>query len=161
MSEKTDSTTIAGNFNHRQRLFNRYIVFILIDLAVLGSFNQYWDFVYIETFTVALLTAVLLQFLVQVTIKAEQHTAIFFETKMGIKNKAFRAFSAWAIMFVSKLVILELINLSFGDSVDFSGPLSGLVSFIVVVTVMIIIEQLVIKIHKSLGDKDINANEQK
>ena len=161
MSEKTDSTTTVGTFNHRQRLFNRYIIFILIDLTILGFFNQYWDHVYIETFTIALLTAVLLQFLMQATIQIEHYAATFFETKMGIKSKAFRVFSAWVIMFVSKLVILELINLSFGDSVVFSGPIHGLVAFIVVVLVMVVVEQLVVKIYKSLADKEMKGDDLK
>ena len=161
MSEKTDSTAIAGTFNHRQRLFNRYIIFILIVVTVRGFLNQYWDLVYIETFTIALLTAVLLQFLMQATIQVEHYAATFFETKMGIKSKSFRVLSAWAIMFVSKLIILELINLSFGDTVVFSGPIHGLVAFIVVVAVMIVIEQLVVKIFKSLADEEMQDNDLK
>jgi len=67
-----------------------------------------------------------------------------------------RGVSAWTIIFVSKLVILEAINLSFGDSVVFSGPIHGLVSFLTVVIVVIIAEQLIAWIYRSLADPDTN-----
>ena len=66
-----------------------------------------------------------------------------------------RGVSAWAIIFVSKLVILEAINLFFGDSVVFSGPIHGLVAFLTVVIVIIIAEQAVLWIYRSLADSDI------
>lgn len=53
----------AGSFSNRQRLFIRYTLAVLVDLTVLNLFNEYWDFVYFEYFTISLLTAVLLQFL--------------------------------------------------------------------------------------------------
>lgn len=154
MSEEIQQTTITETYNRRQKIFNKYIVFILIDLAVLGFFNQYWEYVFIETFTIALLTAVLLQFLMQGALQIEHLAAHFFEKKMGITSKAFRAFSAWGIIFISKLVILEAINLLFGDSVIFSGPIHGVVAFIIVVIVMVIAEQSIGWIYRSLGEKE-------
>jgi len=154
MSEEIQQTTITTTYNRRQKIFNKYIVFILIDLTVLGFFNQYWEYVFIETFTIALLTAVLLQFMMQGALHLEHLAAHFFETKMGITSKAFRGISAWMIIFVSKLVILEAINLFFGDSVVFSGPIHGVLAFIIVVIVMVIAEQSVSWIYRSLGDKE-------
>jgi hypothetical protein len=154
MSEEMQQTTSSEPYNSRQKIFNKYIVFILIDLVVLGFFNQYWEYVFIETFTIALLTAVLLQFLMQGALQIEHLAAHFFENKMGITSKAFRGFSAWVIIFISKLVILEAINLFFGDSVVFSGPIHGLVAFLIVVIVMIIAEQSIGWIYRSLGDKE-------
>ncbi len=52
----------AGSFSKRQQLFIRYTLAVLVDLTVLNLFNEYWNFVYIEFFTISLLTAVLLQF---------------------------------------------------------------------------------------------------
>lgn len=158
MSEEIQQTTITETNNRRQKIFNKYIVFILIDLVVLGFFNQYWEYVFIETFTIALLTAVLLQFLMQGALQIEHLAAHFFEKKMGITSKAFRGFSAWAIIFISKLVILEAINLFFGDSVVFSGPIHGVVAFIIVVIVMVIVEQSVGWIYRSLGDKETKSS---
>ena len=149
MEEKQEFTA----YGSRQQLFIKYTLVVLIDLVVLSFFNQYWDFVYIETFTIALLTAMLLQFLMQVALKLEHKAADYlFGEKTGTHIKVLRAVSAWAIIFVSKLVILEAINLSFGDSVVFSGPIHGLVSFLTVVIAIIIAEQLIAWIYRSLTD---------
>ena len=163
MSQEKQPSTTARSFSHRQLLFLKYTLIVLIDLVVLGLFNQYWDFIYIETFTIAMLTAMLLQFLMQVAIRIEHIAADYlFGEKSGTHIKVMRGVSAWAIIFVSKLVILEAINLSFGDSVVFSGPIHGVVSFLVVVIVIVIAEQGVIWIYRSLADpeaKDLSQTE--
>ena len=156
MSKEKQPPPTARSFSHRQLLFLKYTLIVLIDLVVLGLFNQYWEFVYIETFTIAMLTAMLLQFLMQVAIRIEHIAADYlFGGKSGTRIKLMRGVSAWAIIFVSKLVILEAINLSFGDSVQFNGPLHGVVAFLVVVIVIIIAEQGVIWIYRSLGDPEV------
>ncbi len=124
---------------------------MLVDLTVLNLFNEYWDFVYFEYFTISLLTAVLLQFLLQVTIAIEHRVADYFKAKTGLRAKVLRSLSTWAILFASKLVILEAINFAFGDSVVFSGPIHGLVAFIIVVIAIIIVEQAITRIYNSLA----------
>ena len=141
----------AGSFSKRQQLFFRYSFFILIDLTVLNLFNQYWDMVFIESFSISLLTALLLQVLLQVTIAIEHRVAKLFADKPGIKPKILRGLSAWTIIFASKLVILEAINILFGSSVVFSGPIHGLVAFILVVTGIIATEQTFSWIYRSLA----------
>jgi hypothetical protein len=142
-------------YNNRQQLFLKNTFLVLIDLTILGFFNQYWDLIFIETFTIALLTAMLLQFLMQVALKIEHRVADrLFGDKTDTRTKLMRAMSAWAIIFVSKLVILKAISFSFGDSVVFSGPIHGLVAFLTLVIVIIIAEQLVLWVYRSLGDTD-------
>ena len=156
MSQEKQPSVTARSFSLRQLLFLKYTFFVLVDLAVLGLFNQYWELVYIETFTVAILTAMLLQFLMQLALKVEHIAAdYFFGGKTGTHIKVMRGVSAWAIIFVSKLVILEAISLAFGDSVVFSGPVHGVVSFIVVVVGIIVAEQAFLWIYRSLGDSDV------
>jgi len=141
----------AGSFSKRQQLFFRYSFFILVDFTVLGLFNQYWDLVFIESFSTALLAATLLQVLLQIAIAIEHRVAGKFKDKPGVKAKIQRWLAAWGILFGSKLVILEAINMSFGDSVSFSGPVHGLVAFIIVVIGIIIAEQLFSWIYRSLA----------
>ena len=135
----------------RQQLFLRHTYLVLIDLTVLNLFNEYWDLVYIEFFSISLLTAILLQFLLQITIAFEHLISSYFKQKSGTGAKILRGLSIWAILFVSKLVILEAINLFFGDSVLFGGPVHGLVSFIVLVMVMIAAEQICFRIYRALA----------
>ena len=151
----SQSTQTVKLFTRKQLLFLKYMLIVLIDLVVLGIFNQYWELVFIETFTIAMFTAMLLQFLMQVAIKIEHIAAdYFFGGKPGTHIKVMRGVSAWAIIFVSKLVILKTLSIAFGDSVIFSGPMHGVVSFIVVVTGIIIAEQAVMWIYRSLGDAE-------
>ncbi len=141
----------AGSFSRRQQLVFRYVLLVLIDLTVLNLFDQYWDLVFIEHFSISLLAALLLQILLQVTIAIEHRVANFFKRKSGVKAKILRGLSTWAILFASKLVILEAINISFGSSVLFSGPIHGLVSFIVVVITILVAEQVFFRIYRSLA----------
>ena len=80
----------AGSFSKRQQLFIRYTLAVLVDLTVLNLFNEYWNFVYIEFFSISLLTAVLLQFLLQVTIAIEHRVAVYSGTKTGLRAKVLR-----------------------------------------------------------------------
>ncbi len=59
----------------RQRGFLRYLTATLVDLVVLGLFAQYWDKVSVDSFTVMLLAAALLQLLLKLTIALEHRLA--------------------------------------------------------------------------------------
>lgn len=141
----------AGSYTKHQQLFFRYSFMVLVDLTVLNLFDQFWDYVFIESFLISLLAAILLQVLLKLTIAIEHRAAGYFKDKPGLKPKILRGLSAWAILFVSKLVILELINISFGKSVLFTGPVHGLVAFVVVVTAIIATEQAFSRLYRSLG----------
>jgi len=151
MIKKNKQSEIAGTFNNRQILYVRYFTAILIDLLVLNFFDEYWDNVVIESFTISVLVAILLQVLLKFTINIEHKVADYFNSKSGKFMRFMRYFSAWAILFISKLVILEVINRAFGNAVQFKGKWHGVVAFIVVVITMLITESLASKINKSLG----------
>ncbi len=54
--------------------------------------------------------------------------------------KVMRFLSAWAILFVSKLIILEAINYAFEDHILFLGLYHGIVAFIFVVAGILLAE---------------------
>ena len=118
-------------FSTRQQIFVRYFTAILIDLTVLNFFNEYWEHVKIESFTISLFTALLLQILLKLTMALEHRIAIHFEKKTGIRAKIQRWLLTWAIMFGSKFVIMEAVDFAFGDKVDFGGPFNGLAAFFI------------------------------
>ena len=151
MSQEPQQSDIAGSYTDRQQLFVRYFTAILIDLTVLNLFDEYWDNVVIGSFTISLLAALLLQILLQITLKVEHRIAAFFKAKTGTAAKVMRVLSAWAVLFGSKFVILEAVNIAFGDQVLFKGPYHGIVAFIVVIVVMLAAEVSVIKFNKRLG----------
>lgn len=152
-NEEAELSLTQKTVNRKQQLFVRYVVAILIDLTVLSLFNEFWpQYLYIETFSLSLFAAVILQVLLQLTLKAEHKVAKFlFEGKSGVVTNILRGITAWSMIFVSKLVMLKAISFAFGSSVHFGGPVHGVIAFIVIITTMIVSEQIVIRIHHSLG----------
>ncbi len=98
-----------------------------------------------------MLAALLLQSLFRVTIHIEHRDDNYFKKQSGLKDKILRGLSTWGILFGSKFVILEAINIAFGDEVLFSGPIHGLVAFIVVIIAIIVAEQTFSWIYRSLA----------
>ena len=135
----------------KQRLFIRYFTGALIDLAVLGLFSEYWDWVKVDSFTIILLAAVLLQVLLKLTIAVEHRVAKFFKARPGRLMVFLRFFCAWLVLFGSKFVILEALDFAFGDRVDFGGPFHGLVALIVVIIVMLVAEQVMVRLYRRLA----------
>ena len=88
MSESTTaSASLWDTFEHtpskRQRVFFRYLTATLVDLVVLGLFAEYWEYVSVDSFTIMLLAAVILQVLLKLTIVVEHKVAAFFNARPG------------------------------------------------------------------------------
>jgi hypothetical protein len=135
----------------RQRGFLRYFTAILVDLAVLNLFVEYWEHVAADSFTITLLAAVLLQVLLKLTIALEHRLAAFFNAIQGGFARFMRFFTAWLVLFGSKFVILEALVLAFGDRLRFGGPFHGIVALIVVVVTMLVVEAAIVKFYRRLG----------
>ena len=141
---KVSATIVITN---HQRLFIRYLLFILVDLTVLNLFVEYWHYVVIDSFTISLCAAFLLQVLMKLTTDIEQRIADHFKVKVGNGVLAKRLLTTWALLFMSKFVILEVIDLIFGDHVDFGGILP----FIVVVSAIFVSELILTRIYYRLA----------
>jgi hypothetical protein len=135
----------------RQRGFLRYFTAILVDLAVLNLFVEYWEHVAADSFTITLLAAVLLQVLLKLTIALEHRLAAFFNAIQGGFARFMRFFTAWLVLFGSKFVILEALVFAFGDRLRFGGPFHGIVALIVVVVTMLVVEAAIVKFYRRLG----------
>ena len=143
--------TDAGSFTKRQQVFFKYTCLVLIDLVVLNLFMEFWDLVHIDAFTTSMLTAILLQILLQATLAIEHRAANYFKQKPGKSALIMRGFTTWFIVFSSKFVILGAIDFFFGHSVDFDGPLNGMAAFFAVIIAIIIAEQIFFRIYRTLG----------
>jgi len=151
----TASVSLWDTFEHtpsaRQRAFGRYLTATLVDLVVLNLFVEYWEHASAISFTVTVLAAVLLQFLLKVTIAVEHRLAAFFNARPGGFAKFMRFFTAWLVLFGSKFVILEALALAFGDGLRFGGPWHGIVALIVIVVAMLAVEAALVKFYRWLG----------
>ena len=154
MTEEIPGVALTEAISNRQKLFIRYLTAILIDLTVLNLFDEYWDLVSVDSFTISALTAVLLQVLLQATLALEHRVALFFKSKPGGLAKFLRFFCAWLILFGSKFVMLGAIDFAFGDEVAFHGPAHGVVAFIAVVFAMLAAEELTVRIYRRLAETD-------
>ncbi|MGF1709898.1 hypothetical protein L4C37_04840 [Vibrio kagoshimensis] len=141
-------------FNTPQRLFVGYSLAVLVDLTVLNFFDEYWEFVNIESFTISFAAAILLQLLLKLSIGLEHKIADYFKSKPGTAPKVLRGVSTYIILVGSKFVMLEAINIMFGDKVDFSGPWNGVVAFFAVVFAILVSEIIISKIYFALDDTD-------
>jgi hypothetical protein len=151
MSGNFPEVASAEAISTNQRLFLRYFTAILIDLVVLNIFAEYWRHVVIHSFTISLFAAVLLQALLKLTLAIEHRVANYFNSRAGTQARVMRFVSAWAILFLSKFVILGAVNFAFGDSIIFSGPVHGVVAFIVVVIVMLAAEEAIVRFYRRLA----------
>ena len=151
MSTEFTAVASATMPSTKQRLFLRYFTAVLVDLVVLGLFAQYWDRVHVESFSVALLAAIVLQVLLKLTLALEHRVGDFWKTKEGGASKVGRIFSAWGILFGSKFVILYALELAFSDQVHFEGALHGVVALIVVLVVILAAEELIVRFYRSLA----------
>ena len=135
----------------RQRLFLRYYTGTLIDLVVLGLFADWTDKVIVESFSIGILAAVLLQVLLKLTIVVEHKALELFKGKAGVGWTSLKYFVAWLILFGSKFVILKALTVVFGDKVRFEGAWHGIVWLIIVVVTMVIVEELVVRFYRKLA----------
>jgi len=133
----------------RQKTFLRYYTGTLIDLVVLGLFDEFSDKVWVHSFSIALLAAILLQALLKLTIAVE-HWVLGFISSDGWM-KAVKLLVAWIILFGSKFVILEALSRAFGEDVRFEGVLHGIVWLIIVVVVMLVAEEAVVRFYRRLA----------
>jgi hypothetical protein len=152
MSSDALMPVTAEGPTNKQRLFVRYFTAILIDLLVLNLFVEYSGKVHVDTFTTSLLAAVLLQVLLKLTIVAEHKVMDWFKAKGGGGWMTFlKYFSAWLILFGSKFVILEALSFAFGEKLRFDGRWHGLITLIVVIVVMLVAEELIVRLYRRLG----------
>ena len=134
-----------------QRLFLRYFTAILVDLVVLNLFAEYWELVEVNSFTISVFAAVLLQVLLKLTLAIEHRIGAFFKTKEGALAKALHFLVAWFVLFGSKFVILAALDFAFGEWVHFRGPFHGVVAFIAVVVAMLAAEELIVRFYRRLA----------
>jgi hypothetical protein len=155
MSSEALMPRSAETPSNKQRLFLRYYTGFLMDLLVLNLFAEYWSLVTVDTFTTSLWAALLLQVLLKGTIWLEHKAMDYFTARGGGGMNTFlKYFVAWLILFGSKFVILEALSQAFGTKVHFGGMWHGIITLIVVVVVMLVAEEIMVRVYRRLAAKD-------
>jgi hypothetical protein len=97
------------------------VIDVFVYVVVLNLAIQYLPAVISETFTLSLLTAVLLKVALEVVLVAKGHVLSTFRSAGTRRAKAAAAVMLWVVAAGSKLVVLWLVDLVFGDAVSLGG----------------------------------------
>ena len=147
-SDKTPITTQMPT--RRQMVFFSWTKDVLIYVIVLNLFVEYVEKVVIDSFTISIFTAILLKALLDVILGLEHRVAHFFEARPGKLSKFLRIMSTWVILFLSKFLILEVVDLVFGDHVE----LGKFVQVLSLVIALMVAREVVQRIYMALGTSE-------
>ena len=142
-----DDTSGLITISRRQDLFMSWATAVLLNVVVLGLFVEYSDRIVIDSFTIVILAAVVLKALVAVTLRLEHRVRSFFWQRGGTVNRVLGFVTAWAILFSSKFVILEVIDIIFRDDVE----IDGFIPLVLLIITMIAAEKIVSFIYQRLS----------
>lgn len=97
------------------------MVDVFVYVVVLNLAIEYVPSVISEGFTLSLLTAVLLKLVLEAVIILKTRVIDRLRAAPNKRGKAAAAVALWAVAAGSKFVVLELVDLVFGDAVSLGG----------------------------------------
>ena len=97
---------------------------VFVYVVVLNLFAEYLPRVISETFTLSLLTAILLKAVLEVVVVAKSRVIARFRRASTFPSKVMAAILVWAVVFGSKFLVLEAVDVVFSDRVSLGGFLS-------------------------------------
>ena len=100
------------------------IIDVFVYVVVLNLFVEYVPKVISETFTLSLLTAVLLKGVLELVVRAKDRVKSRFRQSSTPAGKDAAGVLLWVVLFGSKFLVLEAVNLVFGDRVSLGGFVS-------------------------------------
>ncbi len=145
MSASNGTRTVT--LTKQQEVFYSWTSDVLIYTVVLNLFVEYASNVIIESFTISILTAILLKILLDLVMDTEERVRDYFARRDGIIYRVLGAVSLFAILFVGKLFILEAVNFVFGDK----AQLGHFVEVLALVLALMITRELFHRIFLWLG----------
>ncbi len=110
------------------------VVDVLVYVVVLNLAIEYLPSVISETFTLSLLTAALLKLVLELVLLVKGRVVTRFRQARSRRGRTVAAAALWLVAVGSKLAVLEVVDLVFGDSVSLGGFFS--VTLLVVVLLL-------------------------
>ena len=129
-----------------QQRFTSWARDVLVYTTVLNLFVEYWDAIVIDSFTISLFTAVVLKILLDLLTTVEHHVKGF----VSRFNEVLGYVSMFVVLFLSKFVILEVIDIIFGDHVE----LGGFLNVVVIIITLMVARELTVRAYLALGEPD-------
>src|SRR6476646_9657662 len=142
-ANRSDEITIT----RAQARFVTWVSEVLVDIVVLNLFVEYVHTIVIDSFWISVLTALLMKLAIDAVKGLERRVAGYFHTKEGLVWRALGLIAVFSILFLSKFVILELVNIVFGDHVE----LGHFIEILSIILTMLVASALLQLIFRRLG----------
>jgi hypothetical protein len=97
------------------------VIDVFVYVVVLNLAVEYFPSVISETFTLSLLTALLLKLALEVVLRIKSRVLARYRAATTPRGKVLTAGALWVVAAGSKFVVLWLVDLFFGDSVSLGG----------------------------------------
>jgi hypothetical protein len=97
------------------------VIDVFVYVVVLNLFVEYFPQVLSETFTLSLLTAVLLKCVLEIVVAAKTRVRARLRAASTPIGQVAAAIALWVVLFGSKFLVLEIVDLVFGDRVSLGG----------------------------------------
>lgn len=132
----------------RQHQYASWTSDVLVYIVVLNLFVEFVDAIVIDSFWISILTAILLKGLLDIIIRLEHRVGDFFDKKEGSFFKFIGIAIKFLILFTSKFIILEVVDIVFGDHVE----LGHFIDVLLLILAMMATKAIMRKIYLSLGE---------
>lgn len=129
----------------QQMIFFSWTKDVLIYIIVLNLFVEYNYKIVIDSFTISIFTAILLKILLEIILKLEHRVSDAFKA-----YRILRILLVWLILFGSKFLILEIVDIVFGEHVE----LGKFLDVIVLVIALMVAREVFQRIYVSLGPSE-------
>lgn len=144
----------AASQEKNERLPSRLaadVVDVFVYVVVLNLFIEYFPRVVSETFTLSLLTAVLLKGVLEVVLVGERRLKSRFKNAGTRGAKIAIGLLLWLLLVASKFVVLEVVDLVFGSRVN----LGGFVSVTLLILVLLVSREAVHRLLRPATRTDL------
>jgi len=137
-----------------QLVYAGWTLTLLAYIVVLNLWVEFNPSVVIDSFVISIATAVVLLVLLVIILGLEHRVKHWFAQREGTLSRVLGTVSTLLILFVSKFVILEVIDFIFGEHVE----LGHFVDVLVLVLLLIVAQKLMVRVWDAIGDAGSQAN---
>jgi hypothetical protein len=138
-----------------QLVYVGWTLTLLAYIVVLNLWVEFNDKVVIDSFVISIATSVVLLALLVVILGLEHRVKHWFAQREGAVYRVLGTASTLLILFLSKFVILEVVDIIFGEHVE----LGSFVDVLVLVLLLIVAQRSMVLVWDAIGQQGSAANE--
>jgi hypothetical protein len=139
-----------------QLVYVGWTLTLLAYIVVLNLWVEFNDKVVIDSFVISIATSVVLLILLVVILGLEHRVKHWFALREGTAYRVLGAASTLLILFLSKFVILEVIDIIFGEHVE----LGSFVDVLLLVLLLILAQKSMVFVWDAIGQRGSVANKE-